>query len=359
MVEKMLRNDDLHRQQLANFYDNYNDDALLDIEEDDLTDVARGVLREEIARRGLEKEVKARLGPKESSFETERIVIWAGRTMEEAAIAMHMMHLANIEATLVPHRGASPSQRFQVNVAALDTERALAVISMGVSKTAAEEIVADFLKAEVVIPPCPFCGSDQVRLEASREGNCWSCERCKEHWEEDPIGHTESKAGHQEQPLLASSEDTPEQMSRVPSKNRRRRFVNLLTVSLVLIWSVLTIVTTWPASWTWVRIVGLILWIMAEITWTLARLQLGSSFTAKAEARELVTTGIYARIQNPIYISGPIVILGISLYFNKPWVILLVPIIVLVQIMRIKKERAVLKEVFGERYAQYRSRTWF
>ncbi len=355
----MLRNDDLHRRQLIKFYDNYNDDALLDIEEEDLTDVARGVLREEIARRGLEKAAEARLSKEESSVETERIVVWAGRTMEEAAIAMHMMHLANIEATLVPHRGASPSQRFQVNVAAWDTERALAVISMGVSKTAAEEIVADFLKAEVVIPKCPFCGSDQVKLEASREGNCWSCERCNEQWEEDPIGLAESKASHQGQPLLKSSENTPEQTSGIAARNRRRRFVNLLTVSLVLIWSVFAFVTTWPASWTWMRIVGLIFWIIGEITWAVARLQLGSSFTAKAEARELVTTGIYARIQNPIYISGGIVALGISLYFDKPWAILVVPIIVLVQIIRIRRERAVLKEFFGERYAQYRSRTWF
>jgi protein-S-isoprenylcysteine O-methyltransferase Ste14 len=355
----MLQNDDLRRRQLAELYDSYNDNALFDIVEEDLTDVARAVLREEIVRRGLGEIAEARLNEAENSVETERIVVWAGRTMEEAAIVMQMMHLANIEATLVPHRGTNPSERFQVNVATLDAEKALGVISTGVSETAAGEIVAEFLKAEVVIPACPFCSSNQVKFEDSREGNCWSCERCREQWEEDPSGLAESKIGDRMRPLPKSPEDTIEEMSEFLAKNRRRRFVNRLTVSLVLISSILAIVTAWPTSWTWMRIAGLAFWVVGAIIWTVARLRLGSNFTGKAEARELVITGIYARMQNPIYISGAIVTSGICLYFNKPWALLLVLITVPVQIRRVRRERAVLAEAFGDRYVQYRSRTWF
>lgn len=356
----MLPNDDLHRRQLAKLYESYNDNALLDIAEEDLTDVARAVLREEIASRGLENAAEMRLRQEEATaLETERIVVWAGRTIAEATIVIYTLRLANIEATLVPVQSVSPSQRFQVNVAALDAENALGLVSMGVSNAAAEEILADFVKAEVILPPCPSCDSDQVKLEGSRAGNCWSCESCGKQWEEDPIGLAESTTGDRKLPLLTSSEDPMEGASGILAKNRRRQVVNRLTVSLVLISSVLAIVTAWPTSWTWMRIVGLVLWVVGAITWTAARLQLGSSFTGKAEARELVTTGIYARIENPIYISGALVISGICLYFSEPWALFLVLITVLVQIRRIGKERAVLAEAFGARYAEYRSRTWF
>jgi protein-S-isoprenylcysteine O-methyltransferase Ste14 len=43
--------------------------------------------------------------------------------------------------------------------------------------------------------------------------------------------------------------------------------------------------------------IGLVLWISA-------RLQLGQSFTVRARATALVTTGLYSKIRHPIYLFG-------------------------------------------------------
>jgi protein-S-isoprenylcysteine O-methyltransferase Ste14 len=44
----------------------------------------------------------------------------------------------------------------------------------------------------------------------------------------------------------------------------------------------------------------------------------GFKFHPKAEARELVTGGTYARTQNPIYLFGGLNTLGLVLYLAKP-----------------------------------------
>src|SRR5882757_8772677 len=98
----MPQSDDVRRRELAKLYDSYNDETLLDLTEEDLTEVAQAVLQEEIARRGLEKAVEDRISLNETSAGTERVVVWTGRTMEEAVIVVHLLHLANIEAALLP-----------------------------------------------------------------------------------------------------------------------------------------------------------------------------------------------------------------------------------------------------------------
>jgi hypothetical protein len=45
----------------------------------------------------------------------------------------------------------------------------------------------------------------------------------------------------------------------------------------------------------------------------LARYTLGQSFSVKAKATELATTGIYSRIRNPIYVFGVILLAGLIL----------------------------------------------
>ena len=93
--------------------------------------------------------------------------------------------------------------------------------------------------------------------------------------------------------------------------------------------------------------------------WTIARFQLGASFAVRAEARELVTHGLYARIRNPIYLFGSWVLAGAMLLFGKPvWLLVFVALIP-VQIWRARKESAVLDAAFGEQYRKYRAGTWF
>ncbi len=90
-----------------------------------------------------------------------------------------------------------------------------------------------------------------------------------------------------------------------------------------------------------------------------ARYTLGRSFSIRAKATALVTTGIYSRIRNPIYVSGMFFIIGAALMLRKPYVLLFLVVIVPMQIIRARREARVLEEKFGEEYRAYRKRTWF
>ena len=114
-----------------------------------------------------------------------------------------------------------------------------------------------------------------------------------------------------------------------------------------------------PASWSALRITGLCLMIAGFILWTIARFQLGASFAVKAEARQLVTRGLYSKIRNPIYVFGSWVMAGGILVFGKPVWLLLFVLLIPLQLWRAKKESAVLEAAFGEEYRNYRAGTWF
>jgi protein-S-isoprenylcysteine O-methyltransferase Ste14 len=92
---------------------------------------------------------------------------------------------------------------------------------------------------------------------------------------------------------------------------------------------------------------------------TVARLQLGNSFSLLPKASELVTRGIYSRIRNPVYVFSAILIAGVFLYVNRPQYFWLFLILIPVQILRARAEGKVLEERFGEAYTQYKARTWF
>jgi protein-S-isoprenylcysteine O-methyltransferase Ste14 len=98
----------------------------------------------------------------------------------------------------------------------------------------------------------------------------------------------------------------------------------------------------------WMQIAGLCLMSAGFVLWTIARFQLGASFAVKAEARQLVTHGLYSKIRNPIYVFGSWVFAGAILVFGKPlWLLIFVGLIP-TQIWRAKKESAVLEAAFGE-----------
>lgn len=93
--------------------------------------------------------------------------------------------------------------------------------------------------------------------------------------------------------------------------------------------------------------------------WGVARIQLGKSFAVRAQAKELVTHGLYARIRNPIYLFGSLMILGIFLLLGMPLLLLVFLVLIPLQLFRIRKEERVLEAKFGELYRQYKQRTWF
>jgi protein-S-isoprenylcysteine O-methyltransferase Ste14 len=114
-----------------------------------------------------------------------------------------------------------------------------------------------------------------------------------------------------------------------------------------------------PSSWMAEQFVGVSLLAIGFTLWTLARFQLGKSLAVTAQAKKLVTSGLYSKIRNPIYVFGSCVIAGLILTLGRPiWLLAFVAIIPL-QIWRVRKESSVLESAFGDEYRTYRASTWF
>ena len=113
------------------------------------------------------------------------------------------------------------------------------------------------------------------------------------------------------------------------------------------------------ASWTPMQILGLILLFAGFVLWSVARFQLGASFAVTAQARQLITRGLYSKIRNPIYVFGSCVIAGGFLLIGRPILLLIFVVVIPMQIWRAKKEGAVLEAKFGDQYRAYRAGTWF
>lgn len=107
------------------------------------------------------------------------------------------------------------------------------------------------------------------------------------------------------------------------------------------------------------RWVGLLLALAGLSGVILARWTLGKSFSIRPQARALVTRGIYSKIRNPIYLSGALMLAGFILItrMNRLWIVL--ALVVIVQMLRARRESKVLEAKFGEEYRKYRDRTWF
>jgi len=111
--------------------------------------------------------------------------------------------------------------------------------------------------------------------------------------------------------------------------------------------------------WDAMRISGLILLLFGLMFLTIARVQLGDSFSVTPQARKLVTHGIYSRIRHPVYVFGAITIAGLLLYLRQPVFLLALLVLIPMQVMRARQEQRVLEAAFGEEYRRYRQSTWF
>ena len=111
----------------------------------------------------------------------------------------------------------------------------------------------------------------------------------------------------------------------------------------------------WPPP----KIAGFIVMLLSGILLTIARLQLGNSFSITPQATALVTHGIYSKIRNPVYVFSAILLVGLALFLNQPKFLWLLVVLIPMQILRARKESEVLEAHFGDAYRQYKSSTWF
>lgn len=135
--------------------------------------------------------------------------------------------------------------------------------------------------------------------------------------------------------------------------------LNLITLALVLVAAIVFAFHARSIPWTPAHIAGVAIALPALLLLIVARLQLGRAFSVQAKASVLVTTGLYSRIRNPIYVFGALMILGVILFTAQPWFLLIFAVLIPLQIYRGRKEAQVLEAKFGEQYRAYRRSTWF
>lgn len=122
-----------------------------------------------------------------------------------------------------------------------------------------------------------------------------------------------------------------------------------------LFWFLITGAGPWNAT----RYLGTVLMVVGLSFIGVDRYQLGRSFSVKAEAHKLVTTGLYSKTRNPIYGFGIVMITGMLLILGRPegWLVLIAAVIG--QTIRARREAGVLEAAFGDAYREYRRKIWF
>ena len=88
----------------------------------------------------------------------------------------------------------------------------------------------------------------------------------------------------------------------------------------------------------------------------LVLVQLRSSFSIMAEARRLVTSGVYRWVRHPLYLAEELAVIGIVLQFLSLWTALLLAVQIAFQLRRMHNEERVLSKTFPE-YAHYKKNT--
>ncbi len=135
--------------------------------------------------------------------------------------------------------------------------------------------------------------------------------------------------------------------------------LNIATLAVIAIAVTILGVNARNLDWTPMRMAGIAIVVPAFALFVLARIQLGAAFSVQAKATSLVTTGLYSRIRNPIYVFGALVIVGVILCLQRPWFLLIFAVLIPMQVIRSRKEEQVLAEKFGDAYQDYKRNTWF
>ena len=135
--------------------------------------------------------------------------------------------------------------------------------------------------------------------------------------------------------------------------------LNISTIAVAVFVGVLAFRQPWVHQWTPWQIVGLAIAVPAFALFILARIQLGHAFSVRAKASTLVTHGIYARIRNPIYVFGGLLVAGFLIFVQRPRWLLIFVVLIPVQLIRVRKEEQVLEAKFGDGYREYKRKTWF
>jgi protein-S-isoprenylcysteine O-methyltransferase Ste14 len=134
------------------------------------------------------------------------------------------------------------------------------------------------------------------------------------------------------------------------------RLVRWLDIAIFLSFAAFVLLIA-PHEGNWYA--GLAVAAVCSPFWIAARWHLGASFSLRPDARRLITSGLYSRLRHPVYVFGTPAIMGV-LVALLGWKALVIAVFVVpVEVLRARREEAVLTERFGSQYIAYRERTWF
>lgn len=105
--------------------------------------------------------------------------------------------------------------------------------------------------------------------------------------------------------------------------------------------------------------IAIVLGIPSFVLLLLSRRKLGKSFSVTPQAKQLVTTGLYAKVRHPMYLFLDLFFLAVIILADRPLLLILWGALVVFQSLRAKREEKVLAEAFGEEFEKYRKQTWF
>jgi protein-S-isoprenylcysteine O-methyltransferase Ste14 len=111
--------------------------------------------------------------------------------------------------------------------------------------------------------------------------------------------------------------------------------------------------------WTASRIAGAFLAVFGYVLVITARVQLGTSFSVRPRAKELVKHGLYSRIRNPMYVFVDVMLFGLILDMHLYWLFVILAGLAIFQGLQARREAKLLQEKFGQVYLDYRNQTWF
>ena len=172
---------------------------------DDLTDVAKQVLRDELKKRGLSGDASAVRSPSQGigSGNTPKIqktkwshegdddsraeFTWKTRlcecnTSEEAMALVLTLRKAGIDGWVEGQRSVASMNGPTVLVAADQLEQAREIAAQPIPQDIIDEMNEP--PEEFVPPTCPACGAKDPTLESTDPSNTWVCESCDNTWTE-------------------------------------------------------------------------------------------------------------------------------------------------------------------------------
>ena len=115
----------------------------------------------------------------------------------------------------------------------------------------------------------------------------------------------------------------------------------------------------WPDQPTPLQLVGVFMTVVAFGFWIVARIQLGNSFSIAPKATALVTNGLYSKFRHPVYYASVLAVVGLCLFSGSELMYGALVFLIVLELLRIRREEKLLQATFGQEYKRYKLSTWF